>query len=129
VAYHFQDSQPDKWLSPGAFLAWMLVPQALLTLLSFMTVQMVLLGARYWPPESRAVRGILPVMGNMVALPQIILTFTMLHIFLYNAYQIKLLPVWIFAVIILAAGGAVLAVLFTRMIRQARRERAINRQE
>jgi uncharacterized membrane protein len=129
VAYHFQDSQPDKWVSRGAFITWMLLPQVFLTLLAFMIVRMVLLGARYWPPESKAITRLLPVMGNMAGLPQIILTFTILDIFLYNAYQIKLLPVWVVAVIIMAAGGIGLGVFFIKIIRQARRERAKSQQE
>jgi len=94
-----------------------------------MIVRMVLLGARYWPPESRAITRLLPVMGNLAALPQIILVFAMLGIFLYNAYQIKLIPVWIFAVIVMALGGAWLGAFFVRTIREARRERAVTRKE
>jgi len=127
VAYHFQDDTPDKWLSRGAFITWMLLPQAFFALLAFIIIRVVLLGARYWPPDDRLMNRLLPVMGNMVALPQLILVFTMLDIFLYNAYQIKLLPVWVFAVIIMALGGAVLGVFFARTIRQARRQRAVTR--
>jgi len=48
----------------------------------------------------------------------------MLDIFLYNACAVKLIPLWIFAVIILVLGGAVLAVFFVRAIRNLRRLRA-----
>jgi hypothetical protein len=83
----------------------------------------VLLGANYWPVDNTLMRKILPVMGNMVALPQIILTFTLIQVFLYNAYHIKLIPVWVFAFIILISGGIVLGVVFIQAIRQARRQR------
>jgi uncharacterized membrane protein len=129
VAYHFQDSSPDRWLSRGAFVAWLIMPQFLFTLLAFLTVRLVLLSARYWPLDNTVIRKVLPVMGNMFALPQAILTFAMLDIFLYNAYQIRLIPLWIFTIIILVLGVVVLGVFFIQTSRQARRLRAKARQE
>ncbi len=129
VAYHFQNGSPDRWMERGTFITWLLVPQAVFTLLAFIVVRLVLFSARYWPAENTAMRRILPVMGNMVALPQIILTFAMLDIFLYNAYQIKLIPLWIFALVIMIAGGAVLVVSFIRTGRTTRRQRVKTRQE
>jgi uncharacterized membrane protein len=129
VAYHFQDNSPDKWLSRGAFITWLLIPQVFFTLLAFIVVRIVLLSASYWPTENTPMTRILPVMGNMIALPQIILTFTMLDIFLYNAYQIKLVPVWVFALAVLILGVVVLGVFFIQTIRQARRHHTKTHQE
>ncbi len=58
-------------------------------------------------------------MGNMVALPQIILCFAMLDIFSYNSYQIHIMPLWVFALIIMGLGGIILGVFFIRAIQQA----------
>jgi hypothetical protein len=88
----------------------------------------VLLSARYWPADETILKRILPVMGNMAGLPQLILTIAMLDIFLYNAYEIRLIPLWIIAVIAMAAGAIVLGVFFFKVIREARRRRA-TRQE
>ena len=129
VAYHFEDGSPDRWLSRGAFIAWLLVPQILFTSLAYIVVRVVLLSARYWPAEDTLMNSMLPVMGNMAGLPQAILTFAMLDIFLYNAYEIRFIPLWIVAVIVMIAGLAVLGVFFFRVIRQARRLRAKSRQE
>jgi uncharacterized membrane protein len=129
LAYHFQDDLPDRWLSRGAFLAWMLVPQLVFTLLAVIVARLVLMSARYWPVESKAMNPILPIMGNMVALPQVLLTFTMLDIFLYNAYKIRLIPLWVFALIIMIAGAMILGYHFIKIMRQVRRLRASARQE
>jgi uncharacterized membrane protein len=129
VAYHFQDGSPDRWLNRGAFVAWLVVPQFFLTLLAFIVVRLVLLSARYWPAENILLRRIVPVMGNMLALPQIILALAMLDIFLYNAYQIRLIPLWVSAVIIMGLGLVILVVFFFQTIRQARRQRVKIRQE
>ena len=51
---------------------------------------------------------ILLVMGNMIALPQIILFFAMLDIFSYNSYQIHILP-----------GPTLLREFFIQAVRQA----------
>jgi len=81
----------------------------------------VLLGARYLTPEETPLNKLLPVMGNMLALPQIILFAAMVQLFLYNAYQVSPFPLWIIAVIILVVSGIGLAIFFTRTIRQFRR--------
>jgi hypothetical protein len=100
-----------------------------LTLLAFSVVRLVLLSSRYWPVENTLLRRLLPVMGNMLALPQIILALAMLDIFLYNAYQIRLIPLWISAIIVMVLGLVFLGIFFFRSIQEARRQRAKIRQE
>jgi uncharacterized membrane protein len=129
LAYHFQGDTPDRWLSRGAFVAWLIVPQFLFTMLAFIIVRLILSSARYWPMENTPMRRLLPVMGNMIALPQLILTFAMLDVFLYNAYQIKLIPIWVFTTIIMILGVIILGVFFFQIIRQARRQRVKTHQE
>ncbi len=63
------------------------------------------------------VEGIIRLMGNMMALPQIVLGFVMLDIFIYNSYRIHIMPLWIFAVIVMGAGVIVLGIFFLRAIR------------
>jgi len=129
IAYHFQNDSPDRTLSRGAFIAWMVVPQVFFTLLSIAVVRIVMLTSRYLPADSSPLKNLLPMMGNMVALPQIVLTFAMLDFFLYNAYQIKLIPLWIFTLIVMVLGVIVLSVFLIRTIRQSRRRKANIRQE
>jgi hypothetical protein len=121
LAYHFSGGAPDRWLGRGAFVLWTVVPQALLVLAAFVVVGAALAAARYWSVESPALKKLLPVLGNMVALPQLIILFTMLDVFLYNSYQVKLIPVWAFALIVMGLGGAALGVVLVRAARQARR--------
>jgi hypothetical protein len=58
-------------------------------------------------------------MGNMIAMPQIILFFAMLDILSYNSYQIHLLPLSVFALIIMGLGSIMLAMFFVQAIRRA----------
>jgi hypothetical protein len=102
----------------------MLLPQVFFTLLAFIVVRVVMTSGRYWQVDNSPLLKILPVMGNMLGLPQLILTFTMLNIFLYNAYEIRLIPVWVFAIIVMVLGVAVLGLFFIQIIRQARRNRS-----
>jgi len=125
VAYRFQaDGSPDKLLSRGMIILWMLLPQLFLTLLAgAITWGISIISARFMQPESAAVRPerIIALMGNMIGLPQLILFFAMLDIFSYNSYQIHLLPLWVFALIVMVIGGIVIGVLFFQAIRQAQR--------
>ena len=107
--------------SRTTFISWTLIVQAVLALGAFVFIRLILMGARYWSVESAPLKKLLPVMGNMVALPQVIILFTMLDVFLYNFYQIKLISVLAFALIALALGAVILGVALTRATRQARR--------
>jgi len=123
VAYHFKlDGSPDRWLSREMITLWLLAPQLLLTLVAGgITWGITKLGILSKQPESAWIKPerILSLMGNMVALPQIILCFAMLDIFSYNAYQIHIMPLWVLAVIIMGLGGIILGIFFILAIRRA----------
>ena len=122
VAYHFKsDGSADRWLSRGIIIAWALVPQILLTLVAGAFVWGITrLGIRFGQAENTRIKpeGVLLLIGNMIVLPQVILCFAMLDIFSYNSYQIHIMPVWLFALIIMVLGGIILGILFIRIIRQ-----------
>ena len=121
LAYRFQGDVPDKWMGRTAIILWLNLPQAVFVLLSIAVIKLVLLGSRYMSAEETPISQLLPVMGNMVALPQVVLLFVMLSFFLYNAYQIHLIPVWIIVVIIMISGGIFLGVFFIRAFLRSRR--------
>jgi hypothetical protein len=54
----------------------------------------------------------------MIALPQLVLAFAMLAIFSYNSYGIYLMPLWVFALIVMGLGGIILGAFFFLAIRQ-----------
>ena len=78
------------------------------------------MSTRYQLDESTPIKKVLPIMGNMVALPQVILTFAMLDIFLYNAYEIHLIPLWVFAVVVIVLSGIILGIFFIQALRHSR---------
>ena len=122
VAYHFKaDGSPDEFMSRGMIVFWALLPQFLLTLLGLaITWGTAKLYSLYQQPESASIdfNRILLLMGNMVALPQVILCFAILDIFSYNAYQVHILPLWVFALIVMGLGAIILGIFFTRAIQQ-----------
>ncbi len=118
AAYHFEDGAADRWMGRGALIAWLVLPQFFFTLLAWATVGgAAFISNRFQPTNRGWVERILLIMGNMVALPQIVLGFAMLDIFSYNAYQIHLIPLWAFAVIVMGAGGVLLGIFFVLAIR------------
>jgi uncharacterized membrane protein len=129
IAYHFQNDIPDRTMSRGAFIGWMVLPQVFFAILAIVVVRIVMLTSRYLPQRNSPLPNLLPLMGNIIALPQIVLVFAMISFFLYNAYQIRLISIWIFTLIVMVAGLIVLGVFFVRAIRQSRRLKAEIRQE
>ena len=122
VAYHFKpDGSPDRWLGREMITLWLLVPQLLLTLVAGATIWGITkLGVLFQQSGSAWIKPerMLSLMGNMIALPQIILCFAMLDIFSYNSYQMHIMPLWLFALIIMGLGGIILGVFFILAIRQ-----------
>jgi uncharacterized membrane protein len=123
VAYSFHsDGSPGKWLSRNGIILWTLIPQLIFTLLAgAITLGVSKLSKRFVQPGSSGIRPgkIISFMGNMVVLPQLILCFAMLDVFSYNSYQVHLLPLWAFALIIVIIGSIIFGVLFFQAIRQA----------
>ena len=122
LGYHFQgDGSADRWLDRNRIVLMMLLPQLILTLVAVGTSWGVTkLSIRV--PQQVIIKqeGIFRLMGNMMALPQLVLSFAMLDIYIYDTYQIHIMPLWIFAVIVMAAGAIVLGTFFLRAARAAR---------
>ena len=101
-------------------MVWMLIPQLCLALLA---------GAIVWgmtklsilfqkPADTLRPERILSLMGNMIGLPQLIIGFAMLDIFSYNTYQTHIMPIWIFALIVMGLGSIILGIFFIQAIRR-----------
>jgi uncharacterized membrane protein len=117
VAYRFNlDGLPKAWLGHELVTVLMLAPQFLLALAALgITLGATKLGHSGGHIKSSVrVERILLLMGNMAALPQLVLSFVMMDIFSYNIYGIHLLPLWLFALIVMVLGGVILAVFFIR---------------
>jgi hypothetical protein len=121
VYYHFTGDIPDREISRIASIAWMLIPQFFLMFIGVaISGTGSVISRKYELTDSNHIKKLLMAMGNMVALPQIILIFAMLDIFLYNAYDIRLIPLWIVIIVVLLLGTIVLGIFFFRIIRQFR---------
>jgi uncharacterized membrane protein len=129
TAYHFIDGTPDRWLNRGVIIAALVGPQVICAILAFVIARIAISGTRYYAAENTPIKKIILIMGNMPALLQVILLFAALDIFLYNIYEIKLMPLWAFSLIFLIIAGIVLAALFIQTVRQHRRSQDRNPQE
>ena len=114
IAWRFSlDGSPNSWLSRQAVTMIMLAPQFFLTLAAAaFTWGIVKLGRSYGQMGGLKQDKILLLMGNIVALPQVVIVFVMLDIFSYNVYSVHLMPTWLFALIIMVVGGVFLAIFF-----------------
>ncbi len=122
VAYRFNlDGSPKGWLSREIIILLVLGPQLLLSLTAgAITWGMAKLGQQASQSASTLLRPekIILLMGNIIALPQIVLGFVMLDIFRYNVYGIHLMPIWLFALIVMALGGVILAIFLIQAMRR-----------
>ena len=123
VGYQFRsDGTPGNWLSREMAMVLMLVPQLLLTILAgAITWGITRLGILSKQSEVIGIKpqNMLALMGNIAVLPQLILGFTILDIFIYNSYQIDIMPTWVF-LLLLGLSAVALGVLLLRIILKAR---------
>ena len=125
VAVHFElDGTPDGWLSREMTMVLVLLPQLLLVLLAgaiaWGITKLGILsgqtGSTWVEPET-----IVSFMGNLVALPQLVVCFAMLDIFSYNSYQTHIMPMWIFLLAILGLVTIAVGMFVVFIFSKARR--------
>jgi len=123
VGYQFKsDGTPSNWLSREMAMVLMLVPQLLLAILAgVITWGITRLGILSKQSEVIGIKpqNMLVLMGNIAVLPQLILGFTILDIFIYNSYQIDIMPTWVF-LLLLGLSAVALGVLLVRIILKTR---------
>ncbi len=123
VAYRFNlDGSPKSLLSREAIASLTLIPQFILALVSAATVWGIIRLSRSSGQAEGAINpeSLVLFMGNMLALPQIVIGFVMLDIFSYNVYSRHLMPLWLFALIAMAIAIVVLTVFFVQIIKRSR---------
>jgi len=116
------DAAGSDFTTRGGLLLWALLPQALLALLSFTVVWGVTrIGnlALMVSDAGMKMSMLLLLMGNMVAVPQLVLGLAMLNVFGYNVFETRLVPLLPVVLLIMAAGAVVLGVFFIRVISRA----------
>jgi uncharacterized membrane protein len=122
TAYRFSGGVPVSRLDRAVFLAWALGLQLVFVLLALaLTFSITSAARRIQLAETPLNRMLFAIIGNIVALPQIIIAYAMLDIFLYNIYEKAFPPLWVFAVVVMFAGGVILAVFFARAVAQSRK--------
>jgi len=131
VAVHFDmDGNPDNWLGRGMTGVTVLAPQLLFVLLAAgITWGTTRLGRRFGWDENGGVRAgrVVSFMGNILALPQLVILFAMLDILSYNSYQTHILPMWLFLIVTL--GLTTVAMVMLGIVLFLRAKRAMSQPE
>ena len=124
VAYRFDsDGFSKSTISREMLALFMLLPQLLFVLLGGGLTGMITRIGGSMGQLSPALNPerIIMIMGSMVIMTQIILGFIMLDIFSYNINSSHLMPVWLFAIIVMIIGGITLTLFFTRIFMRSRK--------
>jgi uncharacterized membrane protein len=119
------DGTPDRFISRQTIMVWALVPQLFLTLTAIgITWGISRMGSLFKAAAGTRIKPeqILLFIGNAIAVPQLVLSFAMLYIFSYNAYQQYIMPMWLFLLIILGLATIVLGMLSVLLFLKARRQ-------
>ncbi len=118
VAVRFNsDGSPSAWMNRSIFMLLALLPQFVLTALAGgVTWGTTRLVGAFRQSEGGVMKPetTLRLMGNMMVLLQIVLGYLALDIFSYNSYGVHLLPLWVFALIVMVVGGIILGAFFIR---------------
>jgi uncharacterized membrane protein len=118
------DGTPSMWLGRGATVLWIILPQLLLLLVACgIAWGVTRLGRRFGQAEGgwMSAERLVSFMGNIIALPQLIILFAMLDILGYNAYQVHILPMWLFLTVILGLMTIALVVMAVFIFIRAKR--------
>ena len=120
VAYRFQTGDADRFIGRAAMMAWLIVPHVVCAFMSWGLVSIILLSSKYWADEGSFIARVLPLMGNMTAVAQVVFVLAAVQIFVYNASGALLAPFWPAAVAVLVIGGGIIFVKFLNLFRESR---------
>jgi len=121
TTYRFSNGAAVSTIGRGAFLGWSLGMQLVFVLIAAVIIFLVISASRQLHlAESELNKTLVGIMGNMVALPQIIIVYAMLDIFIYNIYAKALPALWAFGLLVLFAGAVIIAVVFFRAFARSR---------
>ncbi len=104
LASHFElDGTADGWLSRETTMVWLLLPQLVFVLLAGGIAWGVSRLSTRFGQGGNGIRGgkVVLFMGNLIALPQLLVCFAMVDVFGYNLSQRHIMPMWVFPLIIL----------------------------
>jgi len=123
VAYRFNtDGLPGSTTSRGMLAVFMLLPQIIFVLLGGGVAATITRIGGSLGELSQALNPerLIMLIGNIIVLPQIVFSFIMLDIFSYNINGSHLMPVWIFAVIVMIIGGILLTLFLIKTYMRSR---------
>ncbi len=124
VAYRFGSAgAPTSFLPKAAFTAVMLGAQLLITLAVVGLASGIVAFGRHMLARSALafnVHGMIWLMTNMLALPQIILAFILLDSSFYALQGSHIMTPWIFSLITVGLGSLVILFVFVQVFKQAR---------
>ena len=121
LAYNFKlSTAPDQFFRREMAPVLMFLPQLILALpvaaITWGITRLDLTSDQTGSHRTTLERTML-IIGNMVAIPQVVICFALADVFSYNAYGTHLIPLWLFGVIILGTGSVFLGILFIRALR------------
>ncbi len=123
VAYRFNmNGAPENWVSRQIALLIAILPQVVFFITAIAITWGTLKAGRSIGQIAAALKpeSLLTLMGNLVALPQMIFGFVMLDVFVYNLTSNHIMPIWLFALIIMIVGGIFLIIFFIKAFKRTR---------
>ena len=123
MAYRFQTSAADRLINRNIMLAWLILPNVLCVVMSWGLVRLVLATSVYWEDEGSFIARVLPLMGNMPTVAQIIFVLAGLQIYIYNTAGKLVAPFWPVAAGVLLIGAAIMFFKITSLFLESRRRR------
>ena len=126
IAYRFTiDGEPDDFAS-RTFVVSLLLGAQLLTVLISWGIALFVSRMRFFSSQDSNLwlkpERLPLVMGNMLVIPQLILSFTLFDILSYNSSNSHVMPLWLFIVIVAGIGAIILGIMLIPVVLKAFRD-------
>ncbi|MDD4873510.1 MAG: DUF1648 domain-containing protein [Dehalococcoidales bacterium] len=123
VAYRFySDGSPKSWLSREGIIFMLLGLQlSIIAIISLIIRGIINFGRLIEQTDSQLnPKKFMLVMGNIAALPQLVIAIVMLDIFSYNILERHVLSIWLFILIFVIIGSIILTIFFVNAFMRSR---------
>lgn len=124
VSFSLGASSTAKLIGRDLFVAMMAAPQFLLAMAGATVAHLIARVANRYVQDGSApappFESIMTIMSNMVVLPQLVLCYAMFDVFVSNVYEVRLPAIYLFGILVMVLGGAILGFFFLKAFQQTR---------
>ena len=120
LQFSFTNGNAVRETEKTAIILMLLGSNAFFSVLALIIVRMMVAAARFWTGDASLIDRMMQLVGNIPGLAQLIIALAVLHIFIYNAYDVMIGSFQVVVIALLVLGAVVIGLQLVRLYIESR---------